>query len=116
MAESPLGHLAGTWEFEPLVAGRSAGKGGATFEWIDGGEFLLGRSVAEWKDPGWVENAPKTIQSVIGFDDETLEVIQLYADEPRCESDLPRLLDPRKVVPGAGGPRLPPAVRRRVQR
>jgi hypothetical protein len=81
MAESPLGHLAGTWEFEPFVEGRSAGTGRATFEWIGGGGFLLGRSVAEWKDPGWLEKAPKTIQSVIGFDDETLEVIQLYADD-----------------------------------
>ena len=81
MAESTLGRLAGTWEFEPFVQGESAGTGRVTFEWIGGGEFLLGRSVSEWIDPGWVENAPKTIQTVIGFDDATLEVIQLYADD-----------------------------------
>ena len=81
MAESSLARLAGTWEFEPLATGRSAGTGRATFEWIEGGAFLLERSVAEWTDPGWVENAPKTSQSVIGFDDTTLEVTQLYADD-----------------------------------
>jgi hypothetical protein len=81
MAESPLGHLAGTWEFEPFVEGRSAGTGSVVFEWIEGGAFLLERSVAAWTDPGWVENAPKTTQSVLGFDDSTLEVTQLYADD-----------------------------------
>ena len=81
MAESPLGRLAGTWEFEPFVEGRSAGKGSATFEWIEGGAFLLECSVAEWNHPGWVENAPKSTQSVFGFDDTTLEVTQLYADD-----------------------------------
>ncbi|HEX2370731.1 MAG TPA: hypothetical protein VHM94_16010 [Acidimicrobiia bacterium] len=81
MTESPLGRLAGTWEFEPFVEDRSAGKGRATFEWIEGEEFLLERTVAEWTDPGWVENAPKTTRSVIGFDDTTLEVTQLYSDD-----------------------------------
>ena len=81
MAESPLGRLVGTWELEPFVESRSAGRGRATFEWIEGGEFLLVRSVAVWTDPGWVENAPKTTQSVIGFDDTTLELVQLYADD-----------------------------------
>jgi hypothetical protein len=81
MAQSPLGRLAGTWEFEPFVDGRSAGNGRATFEWIGGGEFLLEGSIASWTDPGWVENAPKTTKSVIGFDETTLEVIQLYADD-----------------------------------
>jgi hypothetical protein len=81
MAESPLARLAGTWGFEPLVDGQSAGEGRATFAWIEGGAFLLERSVAEWTDPGWIENAPKATQSVIGFDDTTLEVTQLYADD-----------------------------------
>jgi hypothetical protein len=81
MAESPLGRLVGTWEFEPLVDGRSAGVGRATFERIADGAFLLERSEAEWTDPGWVENAPLTSRSVIGFDDTTLEVTQLYADD-----------------------------------
>jgi hypothetical protein len=81
MAESPLGRLAGTWEFEPFVEGRSAGKGSATFEWIEGGAFLLENSVAEWTDAGWVENAPRISQSVFGFDDTALEVTQLYADD-----------------------------------
>ncbi len=80
MAESPLGRLIGTWEFEPFVEGRSAGRGRATFEWIEDGTFVLERSEAEWTDPGWVENAPATTLAVLGFDDSTDEVTQLYAD------------------------------------
>src|SRR5215207_1990139 len=79
MAESPLGRLAGTWEFEPLVGGNPTGKGRATFEWLEGG-FLLERSDAEWTDPGWVENAPVSTRSVIGWDDSTDEIVQLYSD------------------------------------
>lgn len=81
MAKPPLERLAGSWEFEPLVDGQSAGRGRATFEWPDGGAFLVQRSEAEWTDPGWAENAPRTIQAVIGFDDTTGEVVQLYADD-----------------------------------
>ena len=80
MAESPLGRLIGTWEFEPTIDGRSAGTARATYEWIEDGAFVLGRSEAEWTDPGWIENAPKTNQVVIGFDDTTGEIVQLYAD------------------------------------
>ena len=80
MAESPLGRLIGTWEFEPLVEGQSAGRGRATFEWIEDGAFVLERSDAEWTDPGWVENAPRSKRAVIGWDDSTDEIVQLYAD------------------------------------
>jgi hypothetical protein len=34
MAQSPLVRLVGTWEFEPLVEGRSMGRGRSTFDWI----------------------------------------------------------------------------------
>ncbi len=81
MAESPLARLIGTWEFQPLVEGRSAGRGRKTFEWIEDDLFLLERSTAEWTDPGWVENAPRTTTAVIGFDDSTGKVVQLYADD-----------------------------------
>jgi hypothetical protein len=81
MPESPLERLAGTWEFEPFVGGRPAGRGRATFEWIEDGTFLLVRSHADWTDAGWVENAPVSTQSVMGFDDTTFEVTQLYADD-----------------------------------
>jgi len=80
MAESPLGLLIGSWEFEPSVEGRSPGRGRATFEWIEDGAFVLERSEADWTDPGWVENAPASTQSVIGFDDTTGEISMLYAD------------------------------------
>ena len=82
MAQSPLARLVGTWEFEPLIdSGRSAGRGRATFEWIEGGAFLVERSQADWTDEGWIENAPATMAAVIGFDDSTGEVAQLYADD-----------------------------------
>ena len=80
MADSPLGRLIGTWEFEPLVEGRSAGRGRATFEWIEDGTFVLERSEAEWTDPGWVQNAPSSTRAVIGWDDSTDEIVQLYSD------------------------------------
>lgn len=80
MAGSPLGRLIGTWDVEPVVEGRSVGRGRATFEWIEGGAFVLERSTAEWIDPGWVEHAPKSTQAIIGWDDSTDEVVQLYAD------------------------------------
>ena len=80
MAESPLRRLIGTWEFEPTVEGRPTGSGRATFEWIQDGAFVLERSQAEWTDPGWVQNAPKATQAVIGWDDSTDEIVQLYAD------------------------------------
>ena len=78
--DSPLARLAGTWEFEPLVEGRSVGRGRAIFEWLEGGAFLLERSDAEWTDPSWVENAPGSTRAVIGLDDTTGEITQLYAD------------------------------------
>ncbi len=81
MAASPLERLIGTWEFEPTVDGRSAGRGRATFEWIEGGAFVVERAAAEWTDPGWIENAPAMTHAVIGFDDSTGEVTQLYADD-----------------------------------
>ena len=80
MAESPLGRLIGAWEFEPTVEGQSTGRGRATFDWIEDGAFVLERSDAEWSDPGWVASAPKTMQSVLGFDDTTDEIVQLYSD------------------------------------
>jgi len=81
MAESPLGRLIGTWEFEPRVDGRPTGHGRATFASIEDGAFVLERADAEWSDPGWVENAPRATQAVIGWDDSTDEIVQLYADD-----------------------------------
>jgi hypothetical protein len=81
MTDSPLERLVGTWEFESFVEGQSMGRGRATFEWIEDGAFLLERSHADWTDPGWVENAPVSMQAVMGFDDTTFEVTQLYADD-----------------------------------
>jgi hypothetical protein len=81
MTRSPLDRLVGAWQIEPSVDGRSPGIGRATFEPIEGGAFLLQRTDAEWTDPGWIANAPKSTRAVIGFDDSTGEVVQLYADD-----------------------------------
>ena len=81
MAESPLQLLIGTWEFEPTVEGQSAGRGRSTFAWIEDGTFVLQTSEADWTDPGWIENAPVTHRAIIGWDDSTGEVVQLYADD-----------------------------------
>ena len=80
MTASRLRPLIGTWEFEPVVERRSAGRGRATFEWTQDGAFVVERSEAEWTDPGWVENAPVSTRAVIGWDDSTDEVVQVYAD------------------------------------
>ena len=80
MAASPLGRLIGDWEFEPFVEGQAAGRGRATFEWMEEGAFVQERSDAKWSDPGWAENAPASTRSVIGFDDSTGEVAMLYSD------------------------------------
>ena len=80
MAGSPLGRLIGTWEFEPLVEGQSAGHGRATFEWIEGGAFVLERAEAPGPTPdGWRTHRRST-RAVIGWDDSTDEVVQLYSD------------------------------------
>ena len=81
MADAPIERLIGTWEFEPMIEGRPTGRGRTTFEWIADGAFVLQRSDAEWSDPGWVEHAPRTTRAVLGFDDATGEVTQLYADD-----------------------------------
>ena len=80
MGESPLGRLIGAWEFEPIIEGRSMGRGRATFEWGEDRAVVLERSDAEWSDPGWVENAPGSTRSIIGWDDSTDEMVQLYSD------------------------------------
>jgi hypothetical protein len=77
---SAVERLIGTWEFEPGVDGRSAGRGLATFEWMEDGAFVLERAEATWTDPGWVEDAPRSNRAVIGLDDTTGALVQLYAD------------------------------------
>jgi hypothetical protein len=77
---SALERLIGTWAFEPTVDGKSVGRGRATFEWIEDGAFVLERSQANWADAGWIDNAPASNRAVIGLDDTTGELVQLYAD------------------------------------
>jgi hypothetical protein len=80
---SSLRLLIGTWGFEAAVDGRSMERGTATFEWMEGGAFVLQRADAD-RGPGapreWVTHSPMPVSSIIGFDDTTLEHVMLYAD------------------------------------
>lgn len=76
----PFDRLVGAWTFEPIVDGRSMGHGTAVFEWIEDAAYLLQRSHAEWSDPEWAANAPVSNRAVIGWDDTTGTVVQLYSD------------------------------------
>src|SRR4029453_3635057 len=115
MADSPLERPVGPWVFEPFVEGRSTGRGRATFEWIEHGAFLLERSHADWTDPGWVENHPGSTQSVVGFDDTTLDVTQLYADD-RGVLRIYRGSVTTTNGGSSGPPRLPPTLPGHVPR
>ena len=43
-AGSPLGRLIGTWSFEASAGGQFLGRGSTTFEWLEGGAFVLQRA------------------------------------------------------------------------
>ena len=75
-ALEPLGALVGTWDTvgtHPLVPGTTF-HGRTTFEWIEGGAFLIMRSRID--EPG----IPSGI-AVFGTDDTTGECSMLYFDE-----------------------------------
>src|SRR5215213_10019896 len=75
-ALEPLSVLVGTWNTvgtHPLVPGTTF-HGRTTFEWLDGGAFLVMRS--EIDEP----QIPSAI-AVIGSDDATGECTMLYFDE-----------------------------------
>lgn len=81
--QTSLRLLIGTWEFESTKEGRFMGRGSATFDWIEGGAFVLQHVddvPSPNADPGWIENSPMPVTSVIGFDDTTLEHSMLYSD------------------------------------
>ena len=81
---NPLERLIGSWTFDATnVEGGFLGRGRATFEWIEGGRFVLQHA----KDvpsadtaPEWAEHSPMPVTTVIGFDDSTGEQTSLYSD------------------------------------
>jgi hypothetical protein len=83
MADSSLSRLIGTWDFETSSEGRFLGRGWTTFEWMEGGALLLQRGDDE-PDPAtskeWSDHSPMPVMAVIGADDTTGDLIQLYSD------------------------------------
>jgi hypothetical protein len=83
MSDSPLAPLIGRWEFEASSKGRFLGRGSTTFEWLEGGAFVLQRAADE-PDPAtstdWSEHSPMPVTSVLGFDDSNDERTMLYSD------------------------------------
>lgn len=75
-ALAPLGVLIGTWHTvgtHPLVPGKTF-HGRTTFEWLEGGAFLLMRSqIDEPEIPSGI--------AILGTDDATAEWSMLYFDE-----------------------------------
>src|SRR5688572_10815698 len=82
-AASPLGRLFGTWDFETSSEGTFLGRGWTTFEPMDGGALVLQRADDE-PDPAtstdWSDHSPMPVTAVIGVDDTTGEMVQLYSD------------------------------------
>jgi hypothetical protein len=78
-----LERLIGTWDFETSSEGRFLGRGWTSFKWIEGGAFVLQRADDE-PDPAtsedWATHSPMPVTAVIGADDTTDALVQLYSD------------------------------------
>lgn len=80
-AETKLEVLAGEWEIE--IVDQDFGLGRTTFSWSDDGKFL--HQLAEGDPPEdappeWRENSPLPVTTIMGVDDSTGRMVQLYAD------------------------------------
>jgi hypothetical protein len=83
MTTSALDRLIGAWDFEASADGQFLGRGWTTFEWIEDGAFVLQRADDE-PDPrtseDWRDHSPMPVAAVLGWDDTTGELAQLYSD------------------------------------
>jgi hypothetical protein len=80
-----LDALVGEWEMQVSVHGQPLqGRGRTTFEWLEGGAFLVQHADAEPAQPGTpaelVANSPFPLAAIIGLDDSTERFSMLYAD------------------------------------
>jgi len=81
---SALEPLVGRWTLEASMGGHVMVGGWASFEWIEGGAFLLHR--ADAAPPGddvpreWRENAPFPVLVIIGSDEFSGRFSYLYTD------------------------------------
>ena len=80
---SALERLIGTWDFETSSEGRFLGRGWTSFEWMENGAFVLQRAddTPDSETPKeWSDHSPMPVTAVIGADDTTGELVQLYSD------------------------------------
>jgi hypothetical protein len=79
-----LDALVGEWKVHASIGGQPVGSGRTTFEWMEGGAFLVQRTDADPPPRGtpteWIENRPEPVTAIIGLDDSTERFCMLYAD------------------------------------
>jgi hypothetical protein len=78
-----LDQLVGEWELEAIVEGRTVVTGRTTFEWLEGGAFLVQRADGEpapGSPPEWVAGSPFPTTAIVGLDDTAERFWMLYAD------------------------------------
>lgn len=79
-----LNVFAGEWEILASKGEQPLGKARTTFEWMQGEAFLIqhteDESLPPGAPPGWMENSPNPVTTIIGLDDTNDRFFQLYAD------------------------------------
>lgn len=79
-----LDTLVGKWTFEASLEGRTVARGRTSFEWIEGGAFLVQHAQAEPPLPEtpseWVANSPFPLTTLFGLDDSTEKFSMFHAD------------------------------------
>lgn len=74
----------GEWEVQVSVDGSSMGRDKTLFEWVQDGAFLVQRThitSTEGMPDEWLQNTPKRVVTLIGFDDAREEFVQLHVDD-----------------------------------
>ena len=82
-ALAPLNALVGEWKFAASIDARTLGTGRTTFDWREGGRFLAQYADGDASEDAareWTENSPLPVRAVLGVDDTTGRMVQLYAD------------------------------------
>jgi hypothetical protein len=82
-ALAQLERFIGTWDVTANFGGQVMGGVAVTFEWLEGGAFLVERTVAENLDGVPAEilaNSPLPTTRIIGYDDSAEVFTVLYAD------------------------------------
>ena len=83
-AHQRLDDLVGSWRMLARSEGEVVASGTTTFEWIEGGAFLLQRGEADPPTDStpelWVQNSPFPTTTVIGADDRTDAYSFAYSD------------------------------------